>query len=98
MAGGMCVWRGSGGHAWLEGGHVWLEDVSGWGACMVGGGHVWLEGGMHRIRPDMVNELMVCILLECILVYKYNRIQSCLLRPKLSLSVSHLIKPVPVLV
>ena len=42
---------------------------------MVAGGHVWLQGacvvgGMYRIRQDTVNEWVVCILLECILVFK----------------------------
>ena len=37
-------------------------------ACMVVGGHAWLQGGVHRIRPDTVNERAVHILLECILV------------------------------
>ena len=39
-----------------------------WGECMVVRGGVWLQGGMFRIRPDMVNEQAVRILLECILV------------------------------
>ena len=64
------------GHAWLLRG-AWLLG----GACMVAlgglcgcsqGGHVWLLLGGHawdmtRYR-DMVNERVVCILLECVLV------------------------------
>ena len=71
LAGGVhgCWWGG-----------VWLL-----GACVVaGGGHVWLLvggvhgcwggmcgcwGGIHRIWWYTVNERVVCILLECILVF-----------------------------
>ena len=75
LPGGM---HGGGGYAWLMGGHMWLGacvvvgGMHGWGACVVGGacmaGGCMVVGGVHRIRPDMVNEWVVCILLECILV------------------------------
>ena len=58
---GACVVVGGvhvcGGHAWLQGGMCGCR-----GACVV--------GGMHRIQQDTVNERVVCILLECILVFK----------------------------
>ena len=68
---GVCGWGAcvvDRGHAWL-GKHVWLGGVHGFGGeCMVVWGGAWLQRGMHRIRPDTVNERAVRILLECILV------------------------------
>ena len=68
FAGG-CAWFLLGGHAWfLQGGHAWFLP----GVCVVfarGACVVFARGGMHRIRRDMVNEWVVCILLECILVF-----------------------------
>ena len=58
IAGGM---RGR--RACMAGGHAWQGACM---ACMAGGMH-----GMHapqQILRDIVNELVVCILLECILV------------------------------
>ena len=63
--GGMYGW----GHAWL--GSAWLGGMHGWGGGMCGWGCAWLRG-MHAPQQilqlwHMVNELAVCILLECIL-------------------------------
>ena len=58
------------GHAWQ--GACVTGGMCGKGICMVGGvhgrGHVW-HACPWQILRDMVNEWVVCILLECILVY-----------------------------
>ena len=46
----------------MVGGRVWLWAGAWWGGMRV------CCGGVHRIRPDTVNERAVRILLECILV------------------------------
>ena len=47
------------------------------GICMVArGGVCVVVGGMHKIRPDTVNEWAVRILLECILVTKSNKLKN----------------------
>ena len=68
MAGGVhgrgCAWQGvcmAGGMCGM--GHAWQ------GACMA-------EGCAWQILRDMVNEQAVCILLECILVYKFILLNS----------------------
>ena len=69
VAAGVCMIAGGVGHAWL------LGDVCGCGGHAWLWGHAWLQGGVCgwwgvcRIRRDTVNERVVCILLECILVF-----------------------------
>ena len=76
VAPGGCAWLLPGGYVWLlPGGHSWLLWVGdAW--LLPGGmrgcsrGDAWLLWGGHAwfFRWDMVNEQVVCILLECILV------------------------------
>ena len=73
--GGMCGW----GHAWQggvhgEGGHAWQRGactaggMHGWGVCVVRGPcMVCTPPPFYEIWP--VNAWVVCILLECILVF-----------------------------
>ena len=75
---GACIVEGMRGMGGVHGGG---GGMCGRGACMAGGGAVhgrgcvW-QGGMcgmhtpHQILRDTVNEQAVCILLECILVFK----------------------------
>ena len=67
----------AGGHAWW--GHAWQGDMHGRGVCgrltCMAGGHVWqgvcMSGG-HAWQEKWQLQRAVRILLECILVYKYN--------------------------
>ena len=70
MAGGVCVAGGvCGGGTCVAGGHAWQ------GACMVGEGSAWWGACMADTTrySDTVNERAIRILLECILVTRYNQ-------------------------
>ena len=70
MVKGACVVKGW--HVWQRGVCMERGDVHGKGGVCMAGGHAWhggMCGGEHAWQERWLLQWMVCILLECILVF-----------------------------